>query len=150
MIIKLDHKKNSVATVIYSVFQVSYAIEAEILKAVNFPPLKRTITNFLECDTDFFGYMIDDHATAVIEINTNELAVHIQSLVVDPKYFRRGIGCKLVQYVLDKYENRVITVETGLENTPAIKLYESLGFKEIKQWDTDHGVRKVRFEIIQH
>jgi ribosomal protein S18 acetylase RimI-like enzyme len=39
-----------------------------------------------------------------------------------------------------------MTVETGLDNKPAIALYESFGFKEVKQYDTDHGIRKIRFE----
>ena len=150
MILKLEHKKNSVATAIQTVFQVSYAIEAALLKAIDFPPLKRTVANFLDSDTDFFGYMINGDVAAVIEVDSNKEVVHIQSLVVDPRYFRRGIGRKLVQYVLDKYETKLITVETGLENIPAISLYKSFGFKEVKQWDTDHGIRKIRFEIVKN
>ena len=38
------------------------------------------------------------------------------------------------------------TVETGIDNRPAIKLYTSLGFEEQRQWDTDHGVRKVQLK----
>ena len=93
--------------------------------------------------------MVNDNVAAVIELDANKKVVHIQSLVVDPKYFRQGIGRKLVQYVLDKYEVELITVETGVDNLPAISLYKSFGFKEIKQWDTDHGVRKIRFEILK-
>ena len=37
-------------------------------------------------------------------------------------------------------------VETGVENEPAILLYKKFGFKEVKQWDTDHGIRKIRLE----
>ena len=37
-------------------------------------------------------------------------------------------------------------VETGVDNEPVIKLYKKLGFKEVKQWDTDFGIRKVLFE----
>ncbi len=43
-------------------------------------------------------------------------------------------------------ESNLIVVETGVKNKPAIKLYEQFGFKETKQWDTDHGVRKVKLE----
>ena len=55
MIVKLDHKNSIIASAIHVVFQVSYAIEAELLKAVDFPPLKRTVANCLDSDTDFFG-----------------------------------------------------------------------------------------------
>ena len=44
------------------------------------------------------------------------------------------------------YQSKVFTVETGLVNQPAIKLYKGFGFQETKQWETDHGVRKIRFE----
>jgi len=37
-------------------------------------------------------------------------------------------------------------VETGLKNEPTTQLYLKLGFREVYQYDTDHGVRKVRFE----
>ena len=37
-------------------------------------------------------------------------------------------------------------VETGFDNEPASLLYKSLGFKEVKQWDTEIGIRKIRFE----
>lgn len=45
-----------------------------------------------------------------------------------------------------KYKLIIFTVETGIDNQPAIKLYESFGFQELEQWDTNHGIRKVRFE----
>ncbi len=82
----------------------------------------------------------------LIEISSNQSVTHIQSLVVYPKYFRQGIGKKLVMFVLDTYTSTDFTVETGIDNHPAIKLYISLGFEEQNQWDTDHGVRKVRFK----
>ena len=49
-------------------------------------------------------------------------------------------------FVLDTYASAVFTVETGIDNHPAINLYVSLGFVEQDQWDTNHGVRKVRFK----
>ena len=51
-----------------------------------------------------------------------------------------------MKFVLDTYKSMIFTVETGVDNHPAIKLYISLGFEEQSQWDTNHGVRKVRFK----
>jgi hypothetical protein len=39
-------------------------------------------------------------------------------------------------------------VETGLANGPATALYQAFGFKVVRQWDTDHGVRKIRFRLV--
>jgi ribosomal protein S18 acetylase RimI-like enzyme len=146
MIIKINNKENKIAEEIRAIFQVSYAVEAKMLKAVDFPPLKRTVSQFLKSDSEFYAYYLTKNIAGVIEIENDEDLTHIQSLVVYPKYFRNGIGSKLVQFILDNYEAKIFTVETGVDNHPAIKLYKRFGFQEQAQWNTNHGVRKVRFE----
>ena len=146
MIVKIDNKRNEIAQEIRRIFQASYTIEAEMLKAIDFPPLKRTISQFLNSNSEFYAYYLNQNITGVIEIKSNQDLTHIQSLVVYPKYFRKGIGRKLVQFILDTYKSSIFTVETGLDNYPAIKLYRSFDFEEQDQWNTNHGVRKVRFK----
>ena len=146
MIVKVDNKRNEIAQEIRKIFQASYTIEAEMLKAIDFPPLKRTISQFLDSNSEFYAYYLKQNIAGLIEINNNQDATHIQSLVVYPKYFRQGIGRKLVEFVLNTYKSIIFTVETGVDNHPAIKLYISLGFEEQNQWYTNHGVRKVRFK----
>ena len=146
MIIKINNKKNKIAEEIRAIFQVSYTVEAKMLKAVDFPPLKRTVSQFLNSNSEFYAYYLIKNIAGVIEIENDEYLTHIQSLVVYPKYFRNGIGRKLVQFILDNYKAKTFTVETGIDNRPAIKLYKSFGFQEQEQWDTNHGVRKVRFK----
>ena len=148
MIIKINNKKNKIAEEIRAIFQASYTVEAKMLKAVDFPPLKRTVSQFLNSDSEFYAYYLIKNIAGVIEIENHEDLTHIQSLVVYPKYFRNGIGSKLVQFILGAYKSKIFTVETGIDNHPAIKLYKSFGFQEQEQWDTNHGVRKVRFEKI--
>ena len=128
MIIKIDNKRNAIAKEIRNIFQSSYAIEAEMLKAIDFPPLKRTISQFLNSNSEFYAYYLNQNIAGLIEIKNNQDLTHIQSLVVYPKYFRKGIGRKLVQFVLGTYKSIIFTVETGVDNYPAIKLYISLGF----------------------
>ena len=70
----------------------------------------------------------------------------INSLVVNPKFFRRGIARKLIEFVFNTFDSNLFVVETGLANGPATKLYKKFGFIEVKQWDTDHGIRKIKFE----
>jgi len=146
MIIKINNKKNKIAKEIQAIFRVAYTVEASILKVVDFPPLKRTVSQFLNSHSEFYAYYLIKNIVGVIEIERSEDLTHIRSLVVSPKYFRTGIGSKLVQFILDTFKSRIFTVETGLNNHPAIKLYKRFGFQEQDQWDTNHGVRKVRFE----
>lgn len=146
MIKKLQNNDAEVAINIRSVFQESYAVEAKLLNAIDFPPLKRSLENYIESDNDFFGYIKDQELAGIIEIKHHTGFTHIQSLVVKPHYFRQGIAQKLMEFVLNSYNLKPIIVETGIKNTPAIQLYKKYNFIEVKQWDTDHGVRKIRFE----
>lgn len=144
---KLNHTNLAIATKMRVIFQESYAVEAKLLKAVNFPPLQRPLEGYIKSKTSFFGYHIEGEIVGVIEVSSIEKATHINSLVVSPYFFRQGIGRQLMQHILQHFSSKVFTVETGLENIPASKLYTSLGFKEVRQWDTDHGVRKIRFKL---
>ena len=146
MIQKLNNKDIDIARKMKAVFHASYAIEAQLLQAVNFPPLQRQIPAYMDTETEFFGFWKNGELAAVVELHFSPSQIHIQSLVVDPNYFRQGIGRKLVQYVLDSFSSEIYMVETGLANGPAIALYESFGFEEVLQWVPEHGIRKVRFE----
>jgi ribosomal protein S18 acetylase RimI-like enzyme len=147
MIKRLQNKDLNIATNIRSVFQVSYAVEAKLLNAIDFPPLKRPLESFLNSETEFFGFWENEELAAVIEIDNNKNYTHINSLVVEPKFFRQGIARKLMEFVLITFNSKLFTVETGVKNGPATALYKKFNFKEIKQWETDHGVRKIRFEL---
>ena len=146
MIQKLKNSDREVSKNIRSVFQASYAIEAKLLNAVDFPPLKRTLESYIKCDNDFFGYFKNKELAGVIEIKHHETFTHIQSLVVHPNFFRQGIGKELMTFVLNSFPLKPIIVETGLKNGPATELYKKFNLIEVKQWDTNHGIRKIRFE----
>ena len=124
----------------------SYAIEAGLLKAKEFPPLKRPLEDYNNSTNDFYGYFQNDELGGVIEIADSKKYTHIQSLVVSPRFFRKGIGSKLIRHVFDTYNSNTFMVETGAANGPAIKLYERFGFKLESEFDTSIGIRKVRFK----
>lgn len=146
MIKKLQNDAIEIARQIHSVFQLSYAVEAELLGAKDFPPLKRPLESFLKSGTDFYGYFENNEIAGVIEIEHTNKHLDINSLVVKPSFFRRGIGRTLIEFTFNHFDSNLFSVETGAQNKPATALYKKLGFKEIKQWDTDFGVRKIRFE----
>jgi len=50
-----------------------------------------------------------------------------------------------VQFVLETYTTKTITVETGLANEPAKDLYYGFHFKKVREYDTTHGIRKIAF-----
>ena len=145
---KIDHTDVAVAQQLYELFQASYAVEAKLLGAVDFPPLKREADNLMASHNVFYGYFVGETLAAATEINQGPDTTHIQSLVVHPRFFRQGIGAALVTFILKTYSAKVFTVETGAANGPATQLYRKLGFRELYEYDTDHGIRKVRFEKV--
>ena len=66
--------------------------------------------------------------------------------MVDPLFFRQGIARKLMEFTFNTFDSNLFVVETGVENEPASKLYMKFGFIEVKQWNTEHGIRKIKFE----
>src|SRR5690606_14937757 len=145
MIRKLQNNDIETSGQIFSVFQLSYAVEAELLKAIDFPPLKRPLESYLKSSNEFYGYFENNELAGVIEVKkTNEL-IDINSLVVKPKFFRRGIGRKLMEFTLDNFDSKLFVVETGVKNQPANELYKKLGFREVKQWRTDFGIKKILY-----
>ncbi|MBT8234261.1 MAG: GNAT family N-acetyltransferase [Saprospiraceae bacterium] len=146
MIKQLQNNDLNVSEKIMKLFLSSYAIEAKLLKAINFPPLKRPIEKYINTNTTFYGYFENEILCGAIEINYNNLRTHINSLVVDPQHFRKGIASSLLKFTLESFESNLFMVETGVDNDPASQLYRKFDFVVVKQWDTDHGVRKVRFE----
>jgi ribosomal protein S18 acetylase RimI-like enzyme len=146
MIEKLQNSKLEIAEKIRAVFQVSYKVEAKLLAAVNFPPLQRPLENYRESSTEFYGYSKDGELAGVVEIDANNNYILIRSLIIHPFFFRQGIAGKLIKFVFNTFDSNLFVVETGLANGPATALYKKFGFIEVHQWDTDHGIRKVKFE----
>ena len=146
MIVKINQNDPFIAKKIHSIFQLSYTVEAKILEAHDFPPLKRKEDDFMQCSNIFFGFQENEEIIGIIEVVKSLQKVHIQSLVVHPKSFRKGVASSLIKFILDKYTQYILTVETGVKNLPAVKLYTKFGFKETRQWETDHNVRKIAFQ----
>ena len=108
------------------------------------------MVDFLNSDTEFYGSYIGDEIVAIVEIKTYKNNTDIESLVVHPEYFRQGFGKQLMLFILNTLDSEIFTVETGLENEPATKLYKHLGFQEQEQWDTEFGIRKIKFKKTKH
>lgn len=60
-------------------------------------------------------------------------------LFVAPQYIGQGIGRKLVEYGIEKYQVNEVTVNE--QNPKAVGFYEHLGFKTYKRTDLDEQGR---------
>jgi len=143
MITKLENMNKDVADKIYTVFQNSYQVEAQLIGTLNFPPLSRGVKDIENSINEFYGFIVDGCLAAVVEIAVENKHLEINSLTVDPKYFRKGIASKLMRFILDGFDATKITVETAVVNEPAIILYKKHGFVEFKRWTPSHGIEKI-------
>jgi ribosomal protein S18 acetylase RimI-like enzyme len=139
----LDHCSEDVAIQIHDVFRRSYRVEAELVGKTAFPPLQRSASHIQAAGGRFLGHRIGSDLAAVIEYSLSESRLSIDSLVVDPRYFRRGLASKILRSLLDRVDWRTANVETAVANQPAIALYEKFGFSESKRWTTKEGIDKV-------
>ncbi|WP_313113559.1 GNAT family N-acetyltransferase [Aequorivita sediminis] len=146
MIKRLNNNNLEVAELIQNIFHQSYAVEAELLKVDDFPPLKRTLGSYQNSKILFFGYFKNKKLAGVIELEVLEKFIDINSLVVHPTFFRLGIAGALLDFVFENYKFNSFKVETAVNNKPATKLYDKFGFKPIKYFETDCGIEKVAFE----
>ncbi len=147
MIKALDQGLYATSEKIYTIFQKSYAVEAALLKCDDFPPLNRSVSAIQNSTSTFYGYFDNSNLAAVMELEAGPDHIHIRSLTVDPAFFRRGIGFKLLRFVDENFPVTKITVETGNENYPAVDFYLNFGFKKNKVWMTDFGIEKVSFSL---
>ena len=143
MITKLDNSDINVANQIFTIFQRSYKIEAQLIGTLNFPPLLRNVDHIKGSTTRFYGFSENKCLAAVIEIAIDNEHLAIDSLTVDPDYFRKGIADKLISHVLGNVGLSVATVETAVVNTPAIALYKKHGFVEFKRWTESSTIRRL-------
>ena len=147
MITKLEHTDRAVAKQIFSIFQRSYKIEAQLIGTLDFPPLFRSIKDIKKSKTQFYGFSENKCLAAIIEVVIEDKQLGINSLTVDPEYFRKGIADKLISYVLNAFKITEAVVETAVVNTPAISLYNKHGFVEFKRWTPSHGIEKLAMSV---
>ncbi|WP_444956982.1 GNAT family N-acetyltransferase [Microbulbifer sp. ZKSA002] len=147
MIIKLDNLNEKIANQIFTIFQRSYKVEAQLIGVADFPPLSRSAQDIKNSKSQFYGFIDNEYLAATIEIAIEDRRLEINSLTVDPDYFRKGIAGKLLSYILDEFEFIDAIVETAAVNEPAINLYKKYGFVEFKRWIPSHGIKKVALSL---
>lgn len=147
MITTLNNSNENIAEQIFTVFQNSYKIEAQLIGTVNFPPLLRSAKDIQNSTTQFYGFRENECLAAVVEIAIENQLLEINSLTVDPSYFRKGIANKLISYVLNNIVFSKAMVETAVVNIPAINLYKKHGFVEFKRWTPSHGIKKLAMSV---
>lgn len=131
---------------LYDIQQQSYTVEQQLLGIDSFPPLLETKQDLVESDDAcLIRFEVENILGFLQYIMTDDQLV-IHKLVVHPAYFRQGVGRDLLQSLIKQKGDRSIRVKTAQKNTPAIILYEKLGFSQTKQFYAQEGIRIIRLE----
>lgn len=82
-----------------------------------------------------------------VSIAPEDLIV-VHTLCVHPDWLGRGVGRELMAFTLDYAKAlgmKAIRLDVNAKNTPAIRLYESLGFSYIATVDLGYGIEKTEW-----
>jgi [ribosomal protein S18]-alanine N-acetyltransferase len=110
----------------------------EFLRAAHRPVIAATV------DDELAGY-------ALVALRKGARALRIYSLAVDERFARRGVGRALMQACeayARRYRRTALTLEVRYDNTRAIALYESCGFRQLGEHACYYadGATAIRYE----
>jgi len=143
----LDITDPAVASTVLDIQRRSYPVEAQLIGSDAIPSLTETVEALRACGETFLGAFVDDRLAGVVSWKFDGETIDIYRLAVDPDFFRRGIGVRLVRAALAAEAGaRRAIVQTGAANEPAKALYRGEGFVEIDQREVGDGVRVALFE----
>lgn len=147
MQIRAIEKKNlSEINRLYELQQEAYKVEADRIgvRVDLFYPLKETLDELQNSTDEIFVSLADGLITGAISLEKLEGSLLISKLVVDPKFFRRGIAKALVGHCFKLYPKEEFQVGTGATNSPAINLYQSFRFEIFKEIIVEPDLRVVK------
>ncbi len=99
------------------------------------------LSKILESDIDIiYGYYVDNKLIGFIHIIKLYETMDIVNIVVDTNYRKKGIGSKLIDYILDNIKDiENIMLEVNEHNISAINLYKKYNFEIINKRNNYYG-----------
>jgi len=95
----------------------------------------------IEAGVQFFGWVEDEHLLAVVGIQPIKDTTLIRHIYVLAECQRRGIGTRLVKYMMGLAQTPEILVGTWADATWAIRFYEKHDFKLVSPEEKDKLLR---------
>ncbi|TCN22260.1 ADP-ribose pyrophosphatase YjhB (NUDIX family) [Mesobacillus foraminis] len=117
------------AALVFELQWASYKKEAELIGTDEIPPLLESFEQLKACGELFLGYFDRGELAGAVSYKVIENQIDIHRVMVHPEHFRKGIARSLIEHLAIKEGNASeMLVATGAANTPAVKLYQRLGF----------------------
>ncbi|BFL68365.1 MULTISPECIES: GNAT family N-acetyltransferase [Staphylococcus] len=111
---------------VLDIWEKSVISTHDFLKEKDRLELKTEIPNYLNYVEAYF-WCDEDEIIGFSGTNDQNL----EMLFIDPKYFRKGYGTKILQTLI--HEDKVRYVEVNKDNNNAVKFYQKNGFKKHKE-----------------
>lgn len=145
MITEATPAEQSIAVQIHAVTQAAYALEAERIGCADFPPLRESLNELRQSSDSFLVFQQNGVVVGVLSFARGTDSVVISRLVVSPTRLRQGIATAL----LSELERRLVphehlTVSTAQANTPAVLLYQRLGYTAASLSNSPEGIPLLR------
>ncbi|MET7544059.1 GNAT family N-acetyltransferase [Streptomyces sp. NPDC005507] len=129
----------------------AYAVEAELIGFDGIPALQESLDEMRGQPLRWLGAIAAGGRIAAFvawQIPVGEDVVDIDRVCVDPEWLRCGLASRLIRHLLaDLAPSGDVRVSTGAENSPAVALYESLGFSRIGTIEPVPGLRMAQFRL---
>ncbi|MFD5622277.1 GNAT family N-acetyltransferase [Streptomyces yangpuensis] len=135
----LDLTDDATAAAVHRIGRAAYTVEAELIGFDGIPALRESLAEMRAQALHWAGAVSEDGELAGFlawEEEPNDgtgtgigTDISIDRLCVAPAFFRRGVASLLLRHALaELFPGRPVQVTTGAANTPAVRLYEALGF----------------------
>jgi ribosomal protein S18 acetylase RimI-like enzyme len=141
MITEATPAEYSVAAQIHAVAHAAYTLEAERIGCAEFPPLRESLDELRQSSDSFLVFQQSGSIIGALSFDRSTDPVAITRLVVSPTHLRQGIATAL----LADLERRLspiarFTVSTAQTNTPAVILYQRLGYTTASVSNSAEGI----------
>ncbi|MGW7100596.1 GNAT family N-acetyltransferase [Streptomyces sp. NPDC054838] len=144
----LDLTDDATATAVHRIGREAYAVEAELIGFDGIPALRESLAQLRDRPLHWLGVRGADGLIAgfLAWEEEGDGSVCVDRLCVAPAAFRRGIASLLLRHLLaETVPGRRVTVTTGAANSPAVALYDRLGFRRGEDFSPAPGLLMASF-----
>ncbi|MGW1074393.1 GNAT family N-acetyltransferase [Streptomyces sp. NPDC002537] len=146
---RLEMADERIAGAAHRIGRGAYAVEAELIGFDGIPALRETLEEMRGRPLIWLGAVTDtEELAAFVAYRGDTDPVEIDRVCVAPEWFRRGLASRLLRHLVnDLFPATDFTVTTGAANTPAVALYERLGFTRGEDFAPVPGLTMASFEL---
>ena len=138
--------EDSVVAQIHALLMVAYALEADRIGCVNFPPLRETIEELRQSADRFLVFKRADRIVGALSFDCSADSVTITRLVVSPSHLRQGIATALLTSLEERIPRGArLSVSTATANSAAVLFYRRHGYAIVRVSASAEGISLTHF-----